>query len=149
LCSRMESSAFTFSRELHPLSGGSSMRWSRLFSFVSKAAVSLLTGVMLLAAQAKPENTKPEEPKPSNVVLQPDGTIELPSESVPLSKFLSPEGKAYLNQHLHDMQNPEILTADKGVPRFMVPYLERQKALYALQVDDQKIAGVHALVYVP
>jgi acetyl esterase/lipase len=68
---------------------------------------------------------------------------------VPVSKFLSPDAKAYLVQHLHDMQDPNMLSSDKGVPRFMVPYLERQKLLFAVDLADQKIGGVHVFVYNP
>ena len=39
--------------------------------------------------------------------------------------------------------------ADKGVPRFMMPYLERQKTLFAVDLEDTKIVGVHAFVYHP
>ena len=87
--------------------------------------------------------------KASNIPVQPDGTVELPAESVPVSKFLSPEGKAYLIQHLHDMQDLDQLYSVKGIPRFLVPYLERQKALFAVKLDDEKIAGVHVFVYTP
>jgi len=86
---------------------------------------------------------------PPAVVVQSDGTVELPAESVPLSKFLTPEAKAYLNQHLHDMQDPKKLEQENGVPRFMMGYFERQKALYPLTKEDTKIAGVHVYVYTP
>ena len=66
-----------------------------------------------------------------------------------MSKFLSPQGKAYLDQHLHDMQDPKMTYADKGVPPLTAPYLERQMVLFAVNMDDTKIAGVHAYVYVP
>jgi len=122
------------------------MRFRPFARFVSMPTL-LLTASLLLG-QSKTETPNPE-PRSSNVPLHADGTIELPAESVPLSKFLTSEGKAYLNEHLHDMQDPERLKADNGVPRFMVHYLERQKAQFALQVDDQKIAGVHAFVYTP
>ena len=120
------------------------MASSPFFRFAAGSIV-LLTASFLLG-QAKSETP---EPKPTNVPLQADGTIELPAESVPLSKFLTPEAKSYLNEHLHDMQDPERLKAENGVPRFMAHYLERQKALFDLQVDDEKIAGVHAFVYTP
>ena len=87
--------------------------------------------------------------KTPEVVVQANGTVDLPPESVPVSKFLTPEAKAYLTQHLHDMQDSNMTYADKGVPRFLAPYLERQKALFAVTLDDQKIAGVHAYVYTP
>ena len=66
-----------------------------------------------------------------------------------MSGFLSPEAKAYVTQHLKDMQNPHMLAQDNGVPRFMKGYLERQKVLYPVDRDDTKIAGVHAYVYTP
>jgi len=113
------------------------------FALITCTVLILLTGVTTLVAQTSDDN------KPPQVGLQSDGTIDIPAESVPMSKFLSPEGKDYLNQHLHDMLDQEKLAQVDGVPRFMMPYLERQKALYALKVEDQKIAGVHAFVYTP
>jgi len=125
------------------------MKSAKIRSFaVLVTSSSVLCGA-LLSAQANPAREGSENQKPANVVVQPDGTIELPAESVPVSKFLSPEAKAYLTQHLHDMQDPNMLQADKGVPRFMAPYLERQKILFAVDLEDTKIAGVHAFVYSP
>ena len=115
-------------------------------------AFSFLLHVLLFAVflpvPSHAQNPSAKE-KPGDLVVQADGTVEVPAESVPVSKFLSPEAKAYLTQHLHDMQDSNMTYADKGVPRFMAPYLERQKALYALEVEDRKIAGVHAFVYTP
>ncbi len=130
------------------------MRNLRLSSFALnlvalQIAVGLLCFVAVGAAQENHEHPRSDTAKAPAVVVESDGTIDLPAESVPLSKFLSPEAKEYLNQHLHDMLDKEKTAQVKGVPRFMMPYLERQKALYALQVDDQKIAGVHAVVYAP
>ena len=88
---------------------------------------------MLFSAAPVPAQTS-DDNKPPQVGLQSDGTIDIPAESVPMSKFLSPEGKNYLNQHLHDMLDKEKVAQVNGVPRFMMPYLERQKALYALKV---------------
>jgi epsilon-lactone hydrolase len=103
---------------------------------------------MLVWAREKPASDQ-DATKAPPVVVEADGTVEIPAESVPVSKFLSPEGKAYLIQHLKDMQNPEILKQDNGVPRFMVSYLKRAKEIFALNVDDTKIGGVHAYVYTP
>jgi len=116
--------------------------------FPASLVAAVLCGV-LLPAQTKPSSDSGESQKPPHVVVQADGTIELPAESVPVSKFLSPEAKAYLIQHLHDMQDSNITYADKGVPRFMAPYLERQKILFAVNLEDTRIAGVHAFVYSP
>ena len=81
--------------------------------------------------------------------MQPDGTVEVPAQEVPMSSFLSPEAKAYVTQHLKDMQDPEIVKQDAGVPRFMKPYLARDYELFPVEKKDQKIGGVHAYVYTP
>ena len=87
--------------------------------------------------------------KTKEIRVQADGTVELPAESVPVSKFLSPEAKAYLVQHLRDMQDPKQTYAEKGIPRFLAPYLNRQRALFAVKQEDTKIGGVHVVVYTP
>jgi epsilon-lactone hydrolase len=87
--------------------------------------------------------------EPPTVVVQPDGTVEIPAQSAPVSAFLTPEAKAYLTQHLKDMQDPEILKQDAGVPRFMKPYIARDYELFAIKKRDQKIAGVHVYDYTP
>jgi epsilon-lactone hydrolase len=87
--------------------------------------------------------------EPPKVVVEADGTVKVPAQTVPMSSFLSPEAKAYVTQHLKDMQNPEILKQDAGVPRFMKPYLARDHELFAVEKKDEKVAGVHAYVYTP
>ena len=87
--------------------------------------------------------------EPPKVVVETDGTVEVPAQTVPMSSFLSPEAKAYVTQHLKDMQNPEILKQDAGVPRFMKGYLARDYELFAVEKKDQKVGGVHTYVYTP
>jgi epsilon-lactone hydrolase len=89
------------------------------------------------------------QPKLPGVTVEADGTVKIPAESVPLSSFLSPEAKAYVTQHLHDMQNPELLKQDEGVPRFMKGMLARDQELFAVDKQDTQIGGVHAYVYTP
>jgi monoterpene epsilon-lactone hydrolase len=126
------------------------MKSARVFPFAVLVFLSLLLAGVSTTAQAdKPDNQGDKKEKPAEVTVQADGTVEVPAESVPVSKFLSPEAKAYLTQHLHDMQDPKMTYAEKGVPRFMMPYLERQKTLFAVDLEDTKIAGVHAFVYTP
>jgi acetyl esterase/lipase len=83
------------------------------------------------------------------VVVDPDGTVQVPAQAVPLSPFLSPEAKAYVTQHLKDMQDPEILKQDAGVPRFMKGYLARDYELFPVEKKEEKIGGVHVYVYMP
>jgi len=87
--------------------------------------------------------------QPPKVVVQADGSVEIPAQTAPVSTFLSPEARAYVAQHLKDMQDPEILKQDAGVPRFMKSYLSRDYELFAVERKDQKIGGVHAYVYTP
>jgi epsilon-lactone hydrolase len=85
----------------------------------------------------------------NKVAVDADGTVHIPAEVVPMSDLLSPEAKAYVTQHLKDMQNPEIVKQDNGVPRFMKGYVERQRVLYPVERQDTKVAGVHAYIYTP
>src|SRR5512143_1059138 len=87
--------------------------------------------------------------QPAKVMVETDGTVQVPAQTVPMSTFLSPEAKAYVTQHLKDMQDPEILKQDAGVPRFMKSYLARDYGLFAIDKKDQKIGGVHVYVYTP
>jgi len=73
--------------------------------------------------------------KAPKVVVQDDGTVEVPAQTVPMSSFLSPEAKAYVAKHLKDMQDPEILKQDAGVPRFMKGYLARDYELFAVEKE--------------
>ena len=87
--------------------------------------------------------------EPTKVVVHEDGALDVPAQTVPMSTFLSPEAKAYVTQHLKDMQDPEILKQDAGVPRFMKGYLARDRELFAVNKEDEKIGGVHVYVYMP
>jgi acetyl esterase/lipase len=93
------------------------------------------------------QDSSPAEQK--KVVVQSDGTVEIPPQIAPVSTFLSPEAKAYLTQHLKDMQDPEILKQDAGVPRFMKTYIARDYQLFAVDRRDEKIAGTHVYNYTP
>jgi acetyl esterase/lipase len=94
-------------------------------------------------AQAHPSGDAPK------VVVETDGTVQVPAQTVPMSSYLSPEAKAYVTQHLKDMQNPEILKQDAGVPRFMKGYLARDYELFAIDKKDEKVGGVHVYVFTP
>jgi monoterpene epsilon-lactone hydrolase len=107
------------------------------------SALPVLLFPLALFAQDPPVN------QPPKVVVHDDGTLEVPGQTVPMSTFLSPEAKAYVTQHLKDMQDPEIVKQDAGVPRFMKPYLARDYELFAVERKDQEIGGVHAYIYTP
>jgi len=116
---------------------------SRAILLVVLSAPLLLFAPSPILAQQSPQQAAPK------VIVQDDGTVDVPAQAVPMSSFLSPEAKAYVTQHLKDMQNPEIIKQDAGVPRFMKPYLARDYEQFAIEKKDQKIGGVHVYVYTP
>jgi acetyl esterase/lipase len=97
----------------------------------------------VIAAQQSQTSPTPK------IVIEADGTVEAPARSVPDSSFLSPEGKAYVTDHLMDMENPGRKKGLPGVPGFMVSMLDYDNATYALDRKDGSIAGVHTYVYTP
>ncbi len=104
-----------------------------------------------LVAQAPAGRQQPPaaSQQPPRLVVDDDGTVHLPAQAVPMSAYLSPEGKAYVTQHLKDMLNPPPAGPEKGVPGFMAGYLARQRVLYPAEREDTKIGGVHVYVYTP
>ena len=94
--------------------------------------------------------TTPPAPDKPRVSVDADGTVHVPAITVPVSTFLTPEGKKFLAYHLHSMQDPrsKILPED-GVPFFMQPYLASAKAMFAVDRKEVVIAGVKGLVFTP
>jgi len=106
---------------------------------------SIVLGLLVLHGTA----ALPQEAAPPRVAIDPDGTVGMPAQSVPVSGFLSAEGKAYLAEHLRNLQRPEMLAQENGVPRLIAGYLARQRELFAVDRVETTIGGVHAYVYTP
>lgn len=111
--------------------------------YVTTFAVASFMSIVVVTAQERSQST------PEKVKIETDGTVQVQAYSVPLSSFLSPEAKAYVTQHLQQMQDPEITKQDNGVPRFMKALIERDRQMFALDRKDEEIGGVHTYVYVP
>ncbi len=109
---------------------------SRAMSLAAGLCCALLVPGLLARAQDR-------------VTLDDDGTLHIPAMTVPLSPYLSPEGSAYLNEHLHALRDPAQLQQVDGVPGLLVAYLERQRELYPAATEDTVVGGVHAIVYTP
>lgn len=86
---------------------------------------------------------------PPPVQVDNKGTVHVPAHSVPMSELLSPEGKAYVTEHLLNMQNPAMRGEENGIPVLLKGYLARQKELFAVERKDISIGGVHAYEYLP
>ncbi|MGD8324284.1 MAG: SUMF1/EgtB/PvdO family nonheme iron enzyme, partial [Gammaproteobacteria bacterium] len=86
---------------------------------------------------------------PAAVDIGSDGTVRVPAHAVPISEYLTSEGQAYVNQHLHDMQRPELLVPGDGIPPLLTPYLDRQREMFDVEKREILIGGVHAYDYAP
>jgi epsilon-lactone hydrolase len=87
--------------------------------------------------------------RPPPLTIEKDGAVHVPAHTVPMSEMLTPEGKAYVTEHLLNMQRPELLVQENGIPPLLAGYLARQRALFAVEKKDIHIAGVHAYDYTP
>lgn len=86
---------------------------------------------------------------PPPVKIDPDGTVHVPAHAVPMSPFLSPEGQAYVTEHLLNVQKPEMLVQENGIPPLLKGYLARQNELFGVERKDITLGGVHAYEYLP
>lgn len=82
---------------------------------------------------------------PPAVAVHENGTMHVPAASVPASDLLSPEGKAYLAEHLRDMQRPPA----EGQPSWLDRALARHRELYKVEAQTTKIGGIDVIDYRP
>ncbi|WP_295226129.1 alpha/beta hydrolase fold domain-containing protein [uncultured Brevundimonas sp.] len=107
--------------------------------------IGLMLAALSLAGSAVAQSAAPTQ----QVVVDAEGTVQVPAMTVPVSSLLSPQARAYMAEHLIQVQKPELLAQKDGVPIFMQPYLERQNALFAYDRADSRIGGVHVYDYRP
>src|SRR5579884_916907 len=106
--------------------------------------------LVLLLGPSGPADAAGQDAKgPPRVTVDDDGSVHVPAMQVPVSSYLSPEGKAYLAEHLKQVQRPEMLVQTNGVPPLLAGYLTRQRALFAVDRQDTTVGGVHAYIYTP
>jgi len=108
----------------------------------------MAVGLVALAPLGAPPLTAQTANIPP-IKVDANGTVEVPAMTVPVSSLLSPEAKAYVADHLREMQQPSLLQQKDGVPVFMAPYLARQNALFAHKRTDTKIGAVRVFDYAP
>lgn len=113
---------------------------------MQRMLIALVASCFVGAAYAADAPAMPPNP----VTVDADGTVHVPAMVIPPSEYLSPEGKAYLAEHLNILRNPAMLVQPDGIPPFLAGYMKRQKEIYAVNKQDTQIAGgVHAYVYTP
>jgi len=126
------------------------MRMAALCSTVAAGRrASVASGLMALVLTAAQAWAQAGSSQRSGVEIETDGTVHVPAHAVPMSSFLTPEGRAYVTEHLHSMLRPELLVQDGGVPPLLVGYLERQRERFPVERRDVTIGGVHAYEYTP
>jgi epsilon-lactone hydrolase len=101
------------------------------------------------ASAADTPQAPPPQMPPNPVGVDADGTVHVPPLSIPVSEYLSPEGKAYLAEHLNAMRHPEKQAQSNGVPAFLAGYMKRQYELFPVNREEAAVGGVHAYVYTP
>jgi acetyl esterase/lipase len=110
-----------------------------------KLWVRFLLFLMLVTATAQAQSGSSEH----RVLVDPDGTVHMPAEAVPPSAQLSPAARAYLAEHLHEMQDPQAVLQDNGVSRFMRGMIERDHAIFAVDRHTLELGGVETYEYLP
>ena len=109
-------------------------------------SLSITSGILaMLAGMA----ALPQLADPLQVVIEPNGSVHMPTQVVPVSGFLSREGKAYLAEHLANLQRPEMLVQEDGVPPLLAGYIARQREVFRVDREEATIGGVRAYVYTP
>lgn len=118
---------------------------NRVLAAIGRAVVA---GSMLMPLTLAPPIAA-QTARPPAVQVDEQGTVQVPAMTVPVSSMLSPEAKAYVADHLRQMQQPAMLQQKNGVPVFMEPYLARQNAQFAHTRIETKIGNVPVFDYAP
>ena len=90
-----------------------------------------------------------QEARAPAIEIGEDGSLQLPPLYLPMTKLMSPEGQVYLNEHLHNLRNPELTKDVNGVPPLLQPFIDRQRELFPVVKKDTAIGGVHVFDYAP
>jgi epsilon-lactone hydrolase len=101
-----------------------------------------LTTALLLAPKAGAPTVK----------VDPDGTVHIPPQTVPLSSFLSPEARAYVTYrllHPDPPPDPDITKERARIDAHLAPLIDKQKARYPVEIQSATVGGVPTLVIVP
>src|SRR4051812_34545404 len=110
----------------------------------SARIIASILGVLTTAGTVQAQGEPSAPPK-----IDADGTVHVPAHAVPISGFLSAEGKAYVTEHLLNMQKPQMLVQQDGVPPLLAGYLQRQRESLAVARRDVTIGTVHAYEFIP
>ncbi len=83
------------------------------------------------------------------VEVRQDGTVVVPAHEAPSSNLMSPEGNASRVEHILTERSLKGRSIDETNAALFGPRLDRAKALYAVDIRDETIGGVHVRIYEP
>lgn len=109
----------------------------------------ILASSLLAVATATFAQPAPSAQQPTPLRVDEQGTIQTPPMTIPLSSYLSPEGKAFVAEHLNAFQKGIGAIDDNGVPEWMKGYLASARKQFNVERQDTSIGGVHSYVYTP
>lgn len=125
-----------------------------LISGLSGALVAAVLAVGLWEGCARRQPTQPNAQAESKIRVDKDGTIHLPAFAVPLSSYMSKKARqTFIEQAFHppriDSSGSISKTREDVNKNFYGPRLERAKAIYPVDIKEDKMAGVRVDVIKP
>ncbi len=94
-------------------------------------------------------NSLPRIDALATLPIDPDGTVHLRPTSFPVSPYLSPEAQAWVAEHLHQNQSPELQRRVDGAPSFFQGYIRRLADLFPVVRRETTLGGVRVYDYLP
>jgi hypothetical protein len=120
-----------------------------------RLSIGLIFASMLALSPAWAQDSAPapaaaSSPHPNAIVVDPDGTLHIPAQTIPMSSLMSPELKASLMFYLTHAKDPKYSTPGPDGSK-LIHKAERdaQDALYPVNKDDTTVGGVHVIVFTP
>jgi monoterpene epsilon-lactone hydrolase len=113
--------------------------------------VVIFQGLNAIAAESADQSSSPMKAK---VTVDQDGTVHVPAYELPLSIYMSEGAKrAYIEESLYsppiEWSNDIVKTRESLDRSFFVPRLEKAKAAYPADFQNEKIAGIPTYVVTP
>ena len=124
-------------------------------AFAEAALVVAVAAVAFAVGRAHPPGAPSElSPVAGKVVVDPDGTVNIPAFAVPLSSYMTDKAKEV---YIDGITHPAQVVTDQGIAKyrethnasFYAPRLAKAERLYPVDIEDTKIAGVHVEIITP
>ena len=124
-------------------------------AFAEAALVVAVAAVAFAVGRAHPPGAPSElSTVAGKVVVDPDGTVNIPAFAVPLSSYMTDKAKEV---YIDGITHPAQVVTDQGIAKyrethnasFYAPRLAKAEKLYPVDIEDTKIAGVHVEIITP